>query len=65
MPDVVKEAVFAATPYVEGRSIDLDINPNETKVMSYVKDRLLVDIGTFCEKPIETVKILIQIRLDN
>jgi hypothetical protein len=33
LPNEIKEAVRVATPYMEGRSIDLDMSPNEIKIM--------------------------------
>ena len=61
LPDEIKEAVRIATPYTEGRSIDIDISPDEVKIMAYVKDRQLVDIGTIHGEQLQSVKILVQI----
>ena len=61
LPNEIKEAVRIATPYTEGRSIDIDISPNAVKVMAYVKDRRLVDVGTIYGEQLELVKTLIQI----
>ena len=61
LPDEIKEAVRIATPYAEGRSIDLDMYPAEVKVMAYVKDRKLVDVGTVCGYQPELAKTLVQI----
>ena len=60
LPDEIKEAVRVATPYTEGRSIDLDIGADDVKVMAYVKDRQLVDVGIINGNHLETVKTLIQ-----
>ena len=60
LPDEIKEAVRIAAPYTEGRSIDIDISPDEVKVMAYVKDRRLVDVGTIYGEQQESVKTLIQ-----
>ena len=61
LPDEIKEAVRIATPYTEGRSIDLDIGTDEIKVMAYVKDRQLVEVGTISGEQLNTAKTLIQI----
>jgi len=61
LPDVIKEAVRVATPYAEGRSIDLDISLNDAKVLAYVKDRQLVDIGTIVGNRIDAAKTMVQI----
>jgi len=61
LPDEVKEAVRIATPYTEGRSIDLDLSANNVSVMAYVKDRQLVDVGTIDGEQLELIKRLIQI----
>ena len=61
LPDEVKEAVRIATPYAEGRSVDLDISANEAKIMAYVKDRRLVDVGSIYAKPPELVEMLVRI----
>jgi len=60
LPDEIKEAVRTATPYTEGRSIDLDIGADELNVMAYVKDRQLVDVGKINGNHLETVKALLQ-----
>ena len=65
LPDEIKEAVSVATPYVEGRSIDMDISFSGAKVMAYIKDRSLVDIGTISEKQLETIKTLLKIKFEN
>ena len=65
LPDVIKEAVRIATPYVEGRSFDLDISADEIKVMAYVKDRKLVDVGTVHGQQLVTAKTLVQIKYDH
>ena len=61
LPDEIKEAVRTATPYTEGRSIDLNISHSEVKVTAYVKDRRMVDIGTINGKQLELLITLIQI----
>ena len=61
LPDEIKEAVRTATPYAEGRSIDLDISADEVKVMAYVQDRRLVDVGTVNGNHPELAKTLVQI----
>jgi len=61
LPDEIKEAVRTATPYTEGRSIDLDISLNEVKVTAYVKDRRMVDMGTINGNQLELLKTLVQI----
>ena len=61
LPDVIKEAVRIATPYTEGRSVDLDFYINEVKVMAYVKDRQLVDVGSIDGEQLELAKTLVQI----
>jgi len=61
LPDKIKEAVRIATPYTEGRSIDLDFYSNEVKIMAYVKDRQLVDIGTVAGEQLELAKTLVQL----
>ena len=61
LPDEIKEAVRIATPYAKGRSIDLDMSPKEVKIMAYVKDKRLVDIGTIYGNQIELVQTLVQI----
>ena len=61
LPDVIIEAVRIATPYTEGRSIDLDFYSDEVKVMAYVKDRQLVDVGSIDGEQLELAKELIQI----
>ena len=65
IPEEIKEAVRIATPYVEGRSFDLDISSSDVKVMAYVKDRKLVDVGTIHGQPLEITKTLVQIRFEN
>jgi len=65
LPDEVKEAVRIATPYVEGRSFDLDISSGDMKVMAYMKDRKLVDVGLVHGRQIETAKTLVQIKFEN
>jgi len=65
LPTEIKEAARTATPYMEGRSIDIDISANEAKVMAYIKDRSLVDIGTILEKQFAVVKSLVQIKFEN
>ena len=65
LPEEIKEAVRMATPYVEGRSFDLDISSSDVKVMSYVKDRKLFDVGTIHGQPLEITKTLVQIRFEN
>jgi len=61
LPEEVKEAVRIATPYTEGRSIDIDFYKNEAKVMSYVKDRQLVDVGSIEGEQLELAKSMVQI----
>jgi len=61
LPDEVKEAVRIATPYAEGRSIDLDMSPDEVKVMAYVKDRQLVDVGTVYGEQLKIAKAMTQL----
>jgi len=61
LPDIVKEAVRIATPYTEGRSIDIDFYNNKAKVMAYVKDRQLVDVGSIDGEQLELAKSLVQI----
>jgi len=61
LPDEIKEAVRIATPYTEGRSIDIDFYYNEARVMAYVKDRQLVDVGSIDGKQLELAKSLVQI----
>jgi len=61
LPDVVKEAVRTATPYTEGRSIDLDFYSNKVSVMAYVKDRQLVDVGSIDGEQLELAKALVKI----
>ena len=61
LPGEIKEAVRIATPYMEGRSIDLDISHDEVKVMAYVKDRKLVEVGTVRGVQLDFVKTLVQI----
>ena len=61
LPDVVNEAVRIATPYTEGRSIDIDFYSNNAKVMAYVKDRQLVDVGTIDGDQLELAKSLVKI----
>jgi len=61
LPEEIKEAVRSATPYTEGRSIDLDISPDEVKVTAYVKDRNLVEIGSVYGMQLEIVKTLVKI----
>ena len=61
LPYEIKEAVRIATPYAEGRSIDLDMSLNEVKVMAYLKDRQLVDVGTIYGEQLKLAKTLIQI----
>jgi len=61
LPDVIKEAVRIATPYTEGRSIDVDFYSNEAKVMAYVKDRQLVEVGAIDGEQLELAKALVQI----
>jgi len=61
VPDIIKEAVRIATPYTEGRSIDLDFYFQEVKVMAYVKDRQLVDVGSIDGEQLELAKTLVQI----
>jgi len=61
LPDEIKEAVRIATPYTEGRSIDIDFYSNEVKVMAYVKDRQLVDIGSIEGEQLELAKSMVQI----
>ena len=60
LPNEIKEAARLATPYFEGRSIDLDMSYNELKVMAYVKDRQLVTIGTIDGYQLKIAKMLIQ-----
>ena len=61
LPDVIIEAVRTATPYTEGRSIDLDFYSNEVIVMAYVNDRQLVDVGSIDGDQLELAKKLVQI----
>jgi len=61
LPDIIKEAVRVATPYTEGRSIDVDFYSSEVKVMAYVKDRQLVDVGIIKETHLELATALVQI----
>jgi len=61
LPDIIVEAVRTATPYTEGRSIDLDFYSNEVIVMAYVKDRQLVDVGSIDGEQLELAKTLVQI----
>ena len=61
LPDEIKEAVQIATPYTEGRSIDIDFYYNEAKVMAYVKDRQLVDVGSINGEQLELAKSMVQI----
>jgi len=61
LPDMIKEAVKIATPYTEGRSIDIDFYCNEAKVMAYVKDRQLVDVGTIDGSQLGLAKTLVQL----
>jgi len=61
LPEIIKEAVSIATPYTEGRSIDLDFYFKEVKIMAYVKDRQLVDVGSFNGDQLELAKKLVQI----
>ena len=61
LPDIIKEAVRIATPYTEGRSIDLDFYSKEVKIMAYVKDRQLVDVGSIDGEQLELAKTLVQI----
>jgi len=61
LPETIKEAVRIATPYTEGRSIDCDFYHNEVKIMSYVKDRQLVDVGTIDGNQLELAKTLAQL----
>jgi len=61
LPDEVKEAVRIATPYTEGRSIDIDFYCYEAKVMAYVKDRQLVDVGSINGEQLDLAKSLVQI----
>jgi hypothetical protein len=65
LPEVIKEAMHAATPYAEGRSFDLDISADEIKVMAYVKDRKLVDIGIIHGQQPQALQTLIRIKYDN
>ena len=60
LPDGIKEAVRIATPYTEGRSIDLDFSQNNVKIMAYVKDRQLVDVATIRGNCIEHAKTLMK-----
>jgi hypothetical protein len=55
LPSEIKEAVRIATAYVEGRSIDLDINPGQANIMAYVQDRRLVDVGKIVLDSAETL----------
>jgi len=61
LPDEIKEAVRVATPYTEGRSIDIDFYCNKANVMAYVKDRQLVDVGSIDGEQLELAKTLVQI----
>ena len=61
LPELIKEAVRIATPYTEGRSIDLDFYFKEVKIMAYVKDRQLVDVGSIDGEQLELAKTLVQI----
>jgi len=61
IPDIIKEAVRIATPYTEGRSVDLDFYANDVKVMAYVKDRQLVDVGSIAGEQLELAKTLVQL----
>ena len=54
-------AVSIATPYTEGRSIDIDFYCNEAKVMAYVKDRQLVDVGSIDGEQLELAKTLVKL----
>ena len=65
LPEEIKEAVRIATPYVEGRSFDLEISSGGVNVMAYVKDRKLVDTGVFHGQQLETVKALVRIKFEN
>gem|GEM_PF-475457 len=62
LPDIIKEAIRTATPYAEGRSIDLDMDSGETKIMAYLQDRRLVDIGAIHGQQLELVKTLLKIK---
>jgi len=61
LPDEIKKAVCIATPYTEGRSIDLDVYSNEVKIMAYVKDRQLVDAGKIDGKQLELLITLVHL----
>jgi len=61
LPEEIKEAVRTATPYPEGRSVDLDISQNEVKLTAYVKDRRMVSIGTITGNQLELLKTLVKI----
>ena len=65
LPEKIKEAVRIATPYVEGKSFDLDINSDGMKVMAYIKDRKSVDACEIHGRQFETVKTLVQIKFEN
>ena len=65
LSEEIKKAVRTATPYVEGRSFDLDISSDEIKVMAYVKDRKLVDVGKIYGSSLEIAKTLVQIKYDS
>ena len=65
LPAEIIEAVLIATPYAEGRSVDIDIDNKEAKTMAYVMERKLVHVGTFSEKLFEALKTLLQIKFEN
>ena len=65
LPEEIKVAMRTATSYVEGRSFDLDISADEIKVMAYVQDRKLVDIGIIHGQQPQVLKTLVRIKYDN
>ena len=65
LPEEIKVAMRTATPYVEGRSFDLDISADEIKVMAYVQDRKLVDIGIINGQQPQALKTLVRVKYDN
>jgi hypothetical protein len=64
-PEEIKTAMRTATPYVEGRSFDLDISAEDIKVMAYVQDRKLVDIGIIHGQQPVVLQTLVRIKYEN